>query len=88
MAGAAQHCGRPGGGNGVAIAGHNFRAALSAAVGGRLCGNVRDGVDDGTSFLCIAPAGVAVALVRVVVTAGGRGSATTPGRGDYLHMEV
>jgi len=88
VAGVAPHRGRVGGGNGVTIAGHNFGAAPSATLGGRPCGNVRDVADDGTSFRCTAPAGVAGELVRVVVTAGGRGSATTPGRGDYWYMEV
>ncbi|OSX74564.1 hypothetical protein BU14_0284s0017 [Porphyra umbilicalis] len=88
VAGVAPHRGRIGGGNGVTIAGHNFGAAPTATLGGRPCGNVRDVAADGTSFRCTAPAGVAGALVRVVVTAGGRGSATTPGRGDYWYMEV
>ncbi|OSX76697.1 hypothetical protein BU14_0178s0013 [Porphyra umbilicalis] len=88
VAGVAPHRGRVGGGNGVTIAGHNFGAAPTATLGGRPCGNVRDVAADGTSFRCTAPAGVAGALVRVVVTAGGRGSATTPGRGDYWYMEV
>lgn len=77
--------GPPSGGNSVIITGFGFeKGNPSAAFDGKPCTDVSDVAEDGSSFMCKAPAGKPGAKVQVVVKAGSTSSAETTGT-DYWY---